>query len=69
MADILIVRSNERLKAYSGQAFNLGAALIAAAAVRVSSGTVDGVLALWIVGAIGLISAGTHLLGYLEDDG
>ena len=60
---------NERWKSVSRTLFQLGSALLAAAAVRLyGSLTFDWTLALWSIGAGALISGGWKVLSLLESE-
>jgi hypothetical protein len=70
MADPVILRRNERLKASAGQAYNLAAALIGALAVKLYSDWAPSLAAaVWLIGSVGLAWGGHNLLGLIEDEG
>jgi hypothetical protein len=64
-----ILRWNERLKAISALAFNLGGGLLAAAVVRLyGQGTIDLPIILWSLVSALLIWSAYLLLGLLQSE-
>jgi len=70
MADVTVIRFNERIKAFTGQMYNLGAALFAAAIVKgYGDGGFSWAFGLWLVGSIAIILGAHAILGLLQEEG
>ncbi len=69
MAEPEVIRANERLKGWSNLLFNLGGALLGAAAVRLYGlMTIDFSVALWSILSAGLIWLAYLVLGLLQSE-
>ena len=69
MSDLRSKRLNEQIKGVTGIGFNLGAALIATVAARVTAASKpDLVAAFWLIGALVLIWLSAKGLSLLESE-